>query len=91
MAEPKVHLTVRAPAAMVDTLDCIAAAMDRDRSWVVLRALKLFLDGEGAELLEDAEGLAQLARGEGVAFDEVVAEAEAIIAEARARRVKKAG
>jgi predicted transcriptional regulator len=59
---------------------------------VILRALKQYMQDEGAELLEIAEGIAALDRGEGVDFDEVMKEADDIIAQAEARHaLAKAG
>lgn len=89
-ASGKTQLSVRIPAEMVESFDQIAASLERDRSWVLLRALKRYLDTEGADVLRDAAGIAELDRGEGHDFDEVMAEGEAIIAQAEARRARKA-
>ena len=93
MDEPaaKTQISLRVPAELVEAFDVIAKGMERDRSWVMLRALKQYLDGEGADLLRELEGIAALDRGEGVDFDEVMDEADAIIAEAMARQARKAG
>jgi hypothetical protein len=45
----------------------------------------MYLESEGGDLLKEAEGLAQLARGEAYDFDEVMKEGEAIIREAEAK------
>jgi predicted transcriptional regulator len=87
----KVHLSVRASIAMVEAFDRIAAALERDRTWVILRALRHYLDGEGAEILADASALAALDRGEGADFDAVMAEADRLVAAVKDRPVKKAG
>jgi predicted transcriptional regulator len=88
----KAQISIRLPADMLDAFGKIASALDRDRSWVVVRALRQYLDHEGADILEEAEGLAALDRGEGVDIDAVLAEADVIIAQAKARKaVKKAG
>ncbi len=79
----KVQLSLRVPAGMADEFTRIAAALDRDRSWVMLRALRLYLEGEGSDVLRDAEGLAALDRGEGADFDAVMDEADAILALAK--------
>jgi predicted transcriptional regulator len=79
------HLSIRLPAEIVESLDKIAAAVERPRSWVVLRALKLYLADEGGEVLETAAGMASIARGEGVDFDAAMAELRATAA----RRGKK--
>jgi predicted transcriptional regulator len=87
----KTPISIRVPVDVLGDLDRVAAALDRDRSWVMLRAFRQYLDNEGAEVLQDAAGLASLDRGEGADFDDVQAEAEAIVARARADRVGKAG
>lgn len=89
-ASGKSQLSIRLPAEMVESFDRIAAVLDRDRSWVLLRALKRYLDTEGADVLRDAAGIAELDRGEGHDFDDVMAEAEAIVARAEAGRARKA-
>jgi predicted transcriptional regulator len=85
----KSQISLRLPGEVLESFDRIAAALDRDRSWVMLRAFKMYLEGEGSDLLREAEGLASLDRGEGVDFDAVQAEAEGIVAQARAERQRK--
>ena len=93
MDEPaaKVQISLRIPAEMVEAFDTIAKGMERDRSWVMLRALKQYLDAEGADVLRELEGLASAERGELVDFDDVMAEAEEIIRQAEQRQKRKAG
>ena len=93
MDEPaaKVQISLRIPAEMVESFDTIAKGMERDRSWVMLRALKQYLDEEGADVLRELEGLASAERGELVDFDDVMAEAEEIIRQAEQRQKRKAG
>ena len=76
------HLSARVPSALLDDLDQVAAVLERPRSWVVVRALQRYLDSEGAELLSDAESLAELDRGGGHDLGRVLDEADAIIAAA---------
>jgi predicted transcriptional regulator len=85
-APESVQASIRLPLEMREAFDKIAVALDRDRSWVMQRALRQYLDNEGADLLREAEGLAALERGEGVDFDEVMGEVDDIIAQAEARR-----
>ena len=82
--------SLRVPVDLLATYDRIAAALDRDRSWVMLRALRHYLDGEGAGVLREAEGLAELDRDEGVEFDAVQAEADAIVTQARSGQIRAA-
>jgi len=65
------HISVRVPSDVVAALDRIAAALERPRSWVIVRALRQYIeDGEGAEIEEDTESLAELDRGEIVTAEE---------------------
>jgi len=59
------HVSLRVPTDLIATFDRIAAALERPRSWVMVRALRQYIeDGEGAEIEEDTESLAELDRGE---------------------------
>ena len=69
----------------VASFDKIATLLQRDRTWVMLRALRLYLQGEGRDLLRDAEGLASLDRGECQDFDVAMDELEGLVAEAALR------
>lgn len=73
---PSTHVSIRAPSELVQAFDRIATILDRDRSWVMLRALRAYLDHEGREILEDAEAISELDRGGGVSFAEAIEEAE---------------
>ncbi|ARJ68156.1 transcriptional regulator [Magnetospirillum sp. ME-1] len=92
MTEPaaKTQISLRVPTELVEAFDTIAKGMERDRSWVMLRALKQYLDSEGADVLRELEGIAALDRGEGVDFDEAMDELDAIIDAAVQRRSKVA-
>jgi predicted transcriptional regulator len=81
-----VPVSLRAPAELIETLDKIAAALDRPRSWVMLRALRQYIADEGQEVLDVQEGIAELDRGEGVPFEQAMAEWQEIIARAEAKR-----
>jgi len=86
----KAQLSLRVPVEMVESFEVIAKALDRDRSWVMVRALRQYLDTEGAGIIHEAAGLASLDRGEGVEFDSVLDEAAAIIAASKADQAGKA-
>jgi predicted transcriptional regulator len=87
----KTQLSIRIPVAMVEGLDRVAAALDRDRTWVLLRACRQYLEAEGADVLNEANGLASLDRGEGQDFDDVMAAADGIVAAAKGGQPKQAG
>ena len=84
----KVSLEV--PGDMLEAYDKLAAALERPREWVMLRALRDYLeDGEGAEIAEDSESLAELDRGEYASFEETIKKVQEIIARAEAKRAQQ--
>jgi len=84
-----IPVSLRLPADLIETLDKIAATLERSRSWVMLRALRQFVADEGQEVLDIQEGIAEADRGELVPIEDVLAEIDEIIAKAEAKR--KAG
>jgi predicted transcriptional regulator len=91
LSSERTQVSMRVPNKILAELDRIATALERDRSWVMLRAFKLFLEGEGSVILDEAEGLAELDRGESFDLDDVLAEAEALIAAHDTKTARKAG
>jgi len=77
------HISLRVPNDVIEAFDRLAALLDRPRSCVMLRALRQYLEDEGAELAEDAESLAELDRGETVSDKELRRRMEKIIAGAQ--------
>jgi predicted transcriptional regulator len=71
------HVTLRVPGDVVEAFDRLAKILDRPRSWVMVRALRGYLEDEGAEIFEDAEALAD--DGETVSAEEMIAEMREII------------
>ena len=83
------HVSLRVPKDLIQAFDKLAAILERPRSWVMLRALRQYLEDEGAEIAEDVESLAELDRGEIVSAEDLRRQLEEIIANperARARR-----
>ena len=76
---PSTSVSLRVPTELLDEIDRIAHALDRPRSWVMLRALRAYLKTEGAEVIEDVEALAELDRGEGIPADDVLSQMDEII------------
>jgi predicted transcriptional regulator len=81
-----IRVSIRVPADVVETLDKVAAGMERSRSSVILRAIRQYLADEGQEVLDVLEGIAEAERGEMIPFEEVLAEMDEIIARAEAKR-----
>ena len=83
------HVSLRVPSDVIEAFDKLAAALERPRSWVMVRALRHYLEEEGAEIAEDSESLAELDRGETVPFEESMRRVREIIARAEADRAAK--
>jgi predicted transcriptional regulator len=81
-ASEYVQISLCAPVATVDAFDRIASVLDRDRAWVMLRAFSVYLKVEGAHILAEAEGIAELERGESVDFDATMDQIDKIISDA---------
>ena len=82
-------VSIRLPADVVETLDKVAAILERPRSWVILRAIRQYLADEGQEVLDLQAGIKEAERGEVVDFDEVMAGLDEIIAQAEVKRAAK--
>jgi len=80
------HVSLRVPNDLIKAFDELAAILDRPRSWVMLRALRQYLEDEGAEIAEDAESLAELDRGESAPFEESIREVREIISTTEKKR-----
>ena len=81
-----IPVSLRLPAEVIEKLDKVAAALERPRSWVMLRALRRYLAEEGQEMLDIQEGIAELDRGEGIPLDDILAGIDRKIAELEAKR-----
>jgi predicted transcriptional regulator len=80
------HVSLRVPSDVIAAFDRLAAALDRPRSWVMLRALRQYLEDEGAEIFEDLESIAELDRGEFVPFEDSLRRVREIIDRAKRKR-----
>ena len=83
------HVSLRVPNDLIEAFDRLAVALDRPRSWVIVRALRQYLDGEGAEIAEDTESLAELDRGEIVSAEDLRGRVEERIASAEKARAQR--
>jgi len=83
------HVTLRVPHDVVEAFDRLAKILERPRSWVLLRALRAYLEAEGAEVFEDTEALAELDDGaETIPIEDVLAEMRGIIEAGERKRAK---
>jgi predicted transcriptional regulator len=76
-------IALRIPLDVLAQIEAVAAATERTRSWIMVRALRYYLGGEGSEILAAIEGRRQIADGKSHEMDDVIAEIDAL-AEGRA-------
>lgn len=82
-------MTIRVPIEVSDKLSRLAKGTDRSRSYLAAAALSAYVDRE-LEIIEGIQqGLADVEAGRFVPHEQVVADAEAIIAQAREARAKR--
>jgi predicted transcriptional regulator len=67
-------IALRLPVEILKDIETIAAATERTRSWVIVRALKYYLAAEGKDILEIAKGFEDVRQGR-------VVDAEALFAD----------
>ncbi|MBY3417343.1 transcriptional regulator [Rhizobium laguerreae] len=87
----KSQVSLRLPTSLVSEFDRIAAILERDRTWVMQKALNQYLATEGAEILADAQGLDELDRGDSVDLEDVLEKARAIVNAVEYRRRTRVG
>jgi predicted transcriptional regulator len=71
-------IALRIPLDVLAQIEAVAAATERTRSWIMVRALRYYLGGEGSEILAAIQGSRQIAEGNSHDMDEVIAELDAI-------------
>lgn len=82
-------MTIRVPLEVSDKLSRLAKGTDRSRSYLAAAALSAYVDRE-LEIIEGIQqGLADVAAGRVIPHEQVVVQAEAIIAEARKAKAKR--
>lgn len=67
-------IAIRLPEDVLSAIEEIAQTCDRSRSWVMVRALKLYLASEGADILAVSAGRKQAAAGASEDMDHVLRE-----------------
>lgn len=78
-AELSDPIALRVPVDVLADIEKIAKVSERTRSWVIVRALRLYLASEGADCLAILRGREEAAEGGGHDSDDVIAELERII------------
>lgn len=72
-------ITVRTDPEITTQIAALAEAMDRSRNWVVEEALRQYIDAQAWQIEGIKQAQASLARGEGVPFDDVMADMDTLI------------
>lgn len=82
MSKPQLSdpIAMRLPVEVLEQVETIAQTCERTRSWVIVRALRLYLAGEGGDILAIRRGQEQIASGDSHDIDDVLREVEAIVA-----------
>lgn len=80
MSKPELSdpITLRLPVDILREIEQVAEALDRTRSWVMVRALKRYIAAEGRDVLAAIEGRRQIEAGQSYDMDDVLKEIEAI-------------
>ena len=73
-------ITLRIPIEVLSDIEAIAAATERSRSWVIVRALRTYLLNEGADVLAYQRGRKEIDAGDSEDLDSVLADLERIAA-----------
>lgn len=73
-------VTLRVPTDVLESIEAIAEATERSRSFIIVRALKTYLLNEGADILAAMRGRDQIAAGQYEDIDKVIADMDKIIA-----------
>ncbi|MFB1486305.1 MULTISPECIES: CopG family ribbon-helix-helix protein [unclassified Thiocapsa] len=72
-------ITVRTDPEVAAQIAFLAEAMDRSRNWVIEEALKQYIQAQSWQLEGIKQAQASLDRGEGIPFEAVMEEIDALI------------
>lgn len=72
-------IALRLPSDVLAEIEQIADVCERSRSWVMVRALKSYLAGEGREILDLARARDDVEAGRTFDLDDVIQEVETIV------------
>jgi predicted transcriptional regulator len=74
-------ITIRTDPEIAAKIAALAQAMDRSRNWIIAEALKQYLETQVWQIEGIRQAQASLAQGEGIAFEDVMAEVDALLEE----------
>ncbi len=72
-------ITIRTDPEITQKIEALAMAMNRSRNWVIEDALKQYIETQAWQIEGIKEAMAAMDRGEGIAYEDVMAEMEALI------------
>jgi predicted transcriptional regulator len=81
-----VTLSTRVPERLRDDVDQLAAALGRDRAWIVEQAVKRYIQDEAQFIAAVRAGIADADAGRVVSMEEIEAQLDAIDAKYEADR-----
>ena len=73
-------ITIRLPVDILAEIETIAQTTERSRSWIIVRALKSYLQNEGADILAYRQGMQDIENGNVSDLDDVLEDLERIVA-----------
>ena len=78
MSKPELSdpITLRLPVEILREIEQVAEALDRTRSWVMVRALRRYLASEGLDIVKAIEGKRQIETDRSHDLDVVMREIE---------------
>lgn len=74
-------ITVRTDPEISAKIAALAQVMDRSRNWVIEEALKQYIETQAWQIEGIKQAQASLERGEGIPFEDVMDEMDALIEE----------
>ncbi len=74
-------ITVRTNPEVSAKIAALAQAMDRSRNWIIEEALKQYIETQAWQIEGIKQAQAALAQGEGIPFEDVMDEMDALIEE----------
>jgi predicted transcriptional regulator len=74
-------ITIRTDPEIAAKIAALAQAMDRSRNWIIEEALKQYIETQAWQIEGIRQAQASLAQGEGIAFEDVMAEVDALLEE----------
>lgn len=82
-------ITIRTEPEVAAKITALAQAMARSRNWVIEEALKQYIETQGWQIEGIKQAQAALARGEGIPFEDVMDEMDALVEDKAKKRERR--